>query len=229
VAKNRRRHVNATGRNEGEIERVVILRRSLLHSPQFSAAGPATRALILELHAMFNGTNNGTIFLSVRDAAARLGFSCYRATMRAFDEALALGWIAETIGSHFDIKADAVSRARAWQLNWIDKRSGRCVGPDALKPLDFAKLTPQQRRRANARQETLKRYLKDYAERRFAVEETSTLGARMALAEPCTVEETSTLKSGNGENLPISSVEESSGIHKYHGGAGARWISQFNP
>lgn len=210
MAKNNRRRVNATGRNDGEIERVVILRRSLLHSPQFSAAGASTRALILELHAMFNGTNNGRVFLSVRDAAARLGFRCFRATTRAFDEAVELGWITETIAAHFDMKADAISRARAWRLNWIHPKSGRCVGPDALKPLDYAELSPQQRRRVDARQETLKRYLKNYNERSFAVEDSSTLDARIAFSEQSTVEDSSTLKIENGQNAPISFVEESS-------------------
>ena len=205
-----KRRVNATGRNEGEVERFLQLRRSLVHSPQFSAAGASTRALILELHAMYNGTNNGTLFLSVRDAAARLGFTCFRATMRAFDEAISLGWITETIGSHFNIKADEISRARAWRLNWIHPKSGRCVGPDALPPLDFGRLTPQQRRRVNARQDTLKRYLKSYGERRFAVEDSSALDARMALCEQSTVEENSTLETGIGGNLPNCSVEDSS-------------------
>jgi hypothetical protein len=202
--------VAANGRNLGETQRFVLLRRSLLHSPQFSVLAAGTRALILEMHAMFNGTNNGVLFLSVRDGASRLGFTDLKAATRYFNEALQVGWITETIGSEFRIKADSVSRARAFRLNWIDARSGRCVGPDALPPLDFGRLSEAQKRRVEMRQDTLKRYLKNFAELKSAVEGSSTLDARMAFVGHSTVEQSSTLKDGNGEKPPNSIDRESS-------------------
>lgn len=87
----RRNRVNATGRSLGPIDRYIGIRRSLLHSPQFSALSCNSRALLLELQAMFNGTNNGAIFLSVRDATARLGLADYKAAQSAFAELRKLG------------------------------------------------------------------------------------------------------------------------------------------
>ena len=39
----RKRRVNATGRNESPIHRVLIVRRALVHSPQFSALSSGDR------------------------------------------------------------------------------------------------------------------------------------------------------------------------------------------
>jgi len=216
-------------RSSGKVERYVQLNRSLLHSPQFSALSVATRALILELHGMYNGTNNGKLFLSVRDAADRLGFSCYRATMNAIDEAVSLGWITETIGSTFTTKADAISRARAWRLNWINDRARRCGGPELIPVLDFKTLTDKQKRRVNRRQDTLKCYLRKHSEGNFAVEESATVEARKAFSEQSRVKEFSSLKDGNGRNQPIPSVQENSAYISTMGYGAPRGCGPLRP
>ena len=147
-------------RADRESEPFLLFRRSLLHSPQFSALSTPSRSLILEMHGMFNGANNGTVFLSVRDAAARLGFSDLKAAMRAFNECADLGWLTETIGASFKLKADTFSRARAWRLEWI--QGGKCAGPHAIRPLDFKRLSTTQKRRVRERQATLDQYVKSY-------------------------------------------------------------------
>lgn len=134
---------------------------------------------MVEMHALYNGSNNGVLFLSVRDAAARLGFSDLKAAQHALDELKGLNLITETIGSSFSIKADRVSRARAWRLNWINPKTRICVG--ALPPLDSAALSPTQQRRLRDRQIVLKRYAKEYVEHKSAVEDSSTLDARRDL------------------------------------------------
>jgi hypothetical protein len=110
---------------------------------------------------MFNGTNNGEIFLSVRDATARLGLGDYKAAQAAFTELRQLGWIVETVAGCFKVKAGEISRARAWKLNWIG-RDGKSTGSDVLPALDCGTLTKAQRRRVERRQTVLSRYLKDY-------------------------------------------------------------------
>jgi len=122
------RKVNEKGRNPGGAGRFIMVSRSLTHSPQFSALAPTSRALFFELQAMFNGTNNGAIFLSCKDAGDRLGLSDLKAVRGAFDELRDLGFITETIGASFAIKAGRVSKARAWNLNWIVRGYG--AGPD---------------------------------------------------------------------------------------------------
>ena len=187
----RKRKMAANGRNLDGVERVIVLRRSLLHSPQYSALSVTARALLFELQAMYNGRNNGTLFLSLRDAAVRLGLSDLKAAKKAFDELLQLGFLTQTIGSSFRIKADRISKARAWQLNWIND-AGRCAGPDALPALNQSKLSRTQNRRAGTRMTLLGRYLRKYAEGQFAVEDSSTISTRKAFAEQATVENSST-------------------------------------
>jgi hypothetical protein len=157
---------------------------------------------------MFNGTNNGAIFLSVRDATARLGFADYKAAMAAFAELEQLGFITETMASGFSMKADTISRARAWRLNWIG-RDGRCGDQAALPPLDFGTLSKIQKRRVASRSNALTRYLGNYSEGKFAVEESTTLGIRRDAAGAASVGESTTLTNNNGEKPPISSVGES--------------------
>jgi hypothetical protein len=166
VKKPKAKKANATGRNDdrvGSEGRVLIVRRSLyLESPPFHALGRTSRLLFFELHSMFNGKNNGKIFLSCKDAADRLGLSDLKAISVAFDELRDLGFITETIGASFSIKADRASKARAWNLNWIVR--GRCVGKDGLAPLDFTKLSKAQKRRVAKRSAVLSRYMKEYVQ-----------------------------------------------------------------
>jgi len=218
----RRSRVNAKGRSTAPLDRFIMIRRSLLHSPQFSALSCASRTLLFELQAMFNGTNNGTIFLSVRDATARLGLADFKAAQSAFAELRQVGWITETVAGCFAVKAGEVSRARAWRLNWIGL-DGKSTGLDVLPPVDYATLTKAQRARVERCQKVLSRYLKDYQRGHFAVEESTTFGARQAATELRSVEETQTPSDENGGKLPNCSVGESTTHIKYHGGRGNGW------
>ena len=202
------RRPNAKGRNSSGVDRFILVRRELLHSPQFSTLSSNSRAMFFELHAMFNGTNNGAIFLSVRDAADRIGLADLKAVSAAFEELRALGFITETVGSSFTIKPTGVSKARAWRLNWLGR--GGCLGPDCLPPLDFGKLSKMQKRRVEKRSGVLRRYLGDYRKGKFPVEDSNTLSARKDFARRVVVEDSSTVKSENGKNPPICSVEDSS-------------------
>ena len=187
MSRRRKRKTAANGRNLDGVERLVILRRSLLHSPQYSALSVTSRSLMFELQAMFNGTNNGTLFLSLRDAAARLGLSDLKAAQKAFDELVCFGFITQTIGATFHVKVDRVSKARGWHLNWINE-AGRCTGPDALPDLDQSAMPALKNRRVARRMTVLGRYLKRYSEGQFAVERSSTILARQEFAELKTVE-----------------------------------------
>jgi hypothetical protein len=203
VSSRRKLKMAPNGRNLNGVEdRVIVLRRSLLHSPHFSALSVTARSLLFELQAMFNGTNNGTLFLSQRDAAARLGLSDLKAAKKAFDELFQLGFLTQTIGSSFHMKAGCISKACAWRLNWIND-SGRCTGPDALPALDQTMLSKVQNRRIGIRMKILGRYLRKYSEGQFAVEESSTISARRAFAECLAVENSST----SGPRLPRRSTD----------------------
>jgi hypothetical protein len=47
----------------------------LLKSAAYSSLGVGARALLVELYALYHGLNNGELFLSIREAARRLGCS----------------------------------------------------------------------------------------------------------------------------------------------------------
>src|SRR5262245_36179365 len=54
-------------------EKHVRLHRWMLASPAWRCASLVERCLLVELYDLYNGENNGYLFLSVRDAARRLG------------------------------------------------------------------------------------------------------------------------------------------------------------
>src|SRR5205809_423286 len=93
---------NLSGRNLGG-QRFIQFPRSFLHSARVSALSLSSRWLLIELQGMFNGTNNGELFLSVRDAAARLSVVDLKVARKAFDELSELGLITETVGASFSI------------------------------------------------------------------------------------------------------------------------------
>lgn len=70
--KRKNRRVDATGRSIGP-ERHVRLHHWLLRSVAYRDLRPVARALLVEVYALYNGSNNGDVFLSVRRAAALLG------------------------------------------------------------------------------------------------------------------------------------------------------------
>jgi hypothetical protein len=60
---------NATGRSM--TTRFARLDHRLLESSAYRALSPNARALLVELTMLENGNNNGSLWLSVRDGAAR--------------------------------------------------------------------------------------------------------------------------------------------------------------
>lgn len=68
------RRPNAKGRSEGT-SRHVRLHLWLLNSVAYFSLSVGARALLVEYYALYYGRNNGELFLSVREAARRLGCS----------------------------------------------------------------------------------------------------------------------------------------------------------
>ena len=80
--------------NEGKY---VQLHEWFLQCESWQSLGVGPRALYVELKRFFNGSNNGTIFLSHRDAANAL--NCNRQTAgRYFQELEEWGFIKQTCG-----------------------------------------------------------------------------------------------------------------------------------
>lgn len=87
-----------------------------METPAWRTMSLGARALYIELKALYNGSNNGTLFLSCREAAKRLDsnpMSC----SRWFHELHDRGWIRPAKVSSFDWKAGAAERmATTWTL-----------------------------------------------------------------------------------------------------------------
>ncbi len=149
---------NRKGRNP--TSRFVRLDHSLLNSPAFCALTTTARALMIELAMLENGSNNGSLYLSIRDATARLGLSDNTAAQNAFNELQEMGFIEMTEAAHFHIKASEKSRARCWRLTWVP-------GPGRRGPsLEFKDREPPPQSKRRKGMERGLRARKAYRKRR---------------------------------------------------------------
>lgn len=223
---NRRNKPDRKGRSAnrvGSANAVIIMRRAFWHSPQVSALSSIARSLIVELTGIYTGPNcHDRLFLSVKDAARRLGVSDLAAASAAFKELLDLGLLIETVPSHFAVKAGGKSRARAFRLAWKAEDGGQ-LGPDALPPLDFGALTPKQKRRVEQRS----RALSNYAKSDLPVMQSRTLTDVRASTGTASVLLSNTLSSENGGNTFGAVVRDSNTHIYYQGGRGQRCPSCF--
>ena len=170
----RKRHKNKpnqTGRNP--TSRFARLDLRLLNSPAYRALSVAARALLVELTMLDNGENNGSLFLSIRDAAGRLGMADLTAVRSAFDELQELGFIEMTENASFHVKTAEKSRARCWRL-------ARLARPRRKRPsVGLAGPQPRPGRKTHKRMErglrTLKAYRKDRDSGRLPVLDSDTL------------------------------------------------------
>lgn len=156
--KRNRRRVNATGRNP--TTRFVRLDHRMLTSNAYRALSPQSRSLLIEIIMLFNGSNNGSLYLSVRDAADRMGIADLNAATKAFDQLTELGFIEMTKEAHFSVKASETSRARCWRLTW--EAGPNRKAPNAL----FLTQEPASKTKARKRMEKGQRALKRYRQAR---------------------------------------------------------------
>ncbi len=108
------RRVNATGRSEGGAHHARFYRWEL-ESLAFRWLSVAARALLLELKALYTGNNNGNLFLSVREAARRLGVGKNQAAA-AFGELQERGFLRPNVVGAFSLKFEA---RRGNATSWI--------------------------------------------------------------------------------------------------------------
>jgi len=111
--------ITKTGRNENPTGRFARLPHEVMLSPAYRSLNPNARSLLVEIMAMENGQNNGSLWLSVRDAAARIGLVNKESVGRAFDDLVTAGLLRMTKEAHFSVKASETSRARCWRLTFL--------------------------------------------------------------------------------------------------------------
>lgn len=206
----RPRRPNATGRS-GKAGRFTMVQHRIWFSEAVSSLNPNARALLVELASMENGSNNGAIWLSVRDATDRLGFTDFRAAQQAFDDLQDRGLLAMTKDAHFEVKASDASRARCWRLTWIgwpDGPKGRRHPTNEWEQYQAPAQT-KERKRTDKRQRALARYRKDLERNRLPVVDSTTMEPKMPSSTPTPVVESTTAISDAKRKSPIRRVVES--------------------
>jgi len=92
-------------------ERFVSLPHWMLRSPAWRSLSPVGRSVLIELAAIYNGSNNGRLALSTRDAAERARCSKNTAA-RAFSELIQKGFVDLCSRGHFDRKTPHAAEYR---------------------------------------------------------------------------------------------------------------------
>ncbi|WP_228726916.1 hypothetical protein [Novosphingobium aureum] len=205
VKKRKRNRINATGRNL--TSRFARLDFRILNSNAYRSLSPNDRSLLVELVMLYNGENNGSLYLSVRDAAHRMGLADLSAASRSFDVLQDLGFIQLTQDAHFCVKAAEKSRARCWRLTWQ-------AGPGRKAPSwEFLDREPDSEDPARKRMERGLRALKTFKQSRdrgkFPVLDSDTLNHYPSNLSVPSVLDSDTPKDPNGSIQPNVCVRAS--------------------
>jgi Fic family protein len=127
---------NQKGRTINQ-ERFIRLNHSLLNTPAWNALTPQERSVLIETMRQFNGSNNGRIGLSSRQAAKECNINKDTAN-RAFKRLVELGFLKRTSEGSFHYK---IRHSPTWEVtefvvgnkaptkeyrNWVP---GKSLGP----------------------------------------------------------------------------------------------------
>ena len=128
----RSRRVDATGRSIGPT-RFLKLDHWVLRTPAWRSLPPASRALYVEIAQRYNGSNNGQISMSVREAARLIHVAKDTAT-QSFHELELKGFIKRHVCGSFNWK---LKQATTWIL------TEHAFG-DQLATKEFARWPPEK-------------------------------------------------------------------------------------
>ena len=97
-------------------------------SAAWRSLSPAARCVLIELKALYNGRNNGDLFLSVREAARRVGIGKTLAA-KCFRDLIDRGFVRIARQGAFNMKAAARrGDATSWLLNEFPPGDGMGAG-----------------------------------------------------------------------------------------------------
>jgi hypothetical protein len=224
--KPRPRRPNATGRSD-KAGRFVALPFRVLESAAYASLDLKSRGVLQELVMLYNGGNNGSLYLSVRDAAARIGLSDLHAVQDAFTALLDRGFITVAKPAHFAIKAADSSRARCWRITW--QAWPECPQRSKRAPTnEWEKYQVEGGTRASKRSDrrlrAIAQYRKDAGAGRLPVVDTTTTEAIMTQNHIEPVVDTTTAKSKTGAIPPfVVVVETTAHIDTTMGRGGLGW------
>lgn len=106
--------INSKGRSR--YTRHIRLDHSMIKCEAFLKLSGGAVKVLLHMAALDNGSNNGRIVLSVRQAAEATGLTRSPAA-RAIEELTDAGFVVPTSIGHFSVKAGRL--ASTWRLTWV--------------------------------------------------------------------------------------------------------------
>lgn len=177
--------------------RFARLDHDLLRSTAYRSLSPSARALLVEFAMMFNLKNNGELYLSVRDAAARMGVSDHNAASSALAELMDMGFIDMAADGVFSSSPDKPSKARCWRLTW-EAAPGRSASFDYREAVVRGQ---RPARRAREGRLALDRYASG-----------KNRGAKSNTVDPITVVETNTVPGNYSPDTHSSVLETNTGL-----------------
>lgn len=226
--------INKKGRTT-KAGRFAALPHRVLISSAYGSLDLTARALLLELVMLENGKNNGSLWLSVRDATDRLGLSDFHAINRAFSDLRERKLIELTKDAHFTVKAAETSRARCWRICWLvwpegpRNRRAPCWDFESYQiPTGSALQARKARKRVLTRNEAMERWRKAQSENRLPVVNFTTTESEMTQNAPATVGDSTTANSESDAKPPFSVVGDSTAHTDVTRGSGfsAWWMSK---
>ncbi len=113
-----------------------------LDLPAYLHLSTGARALLIEFRRKFNGSNNGDIAMSVREAARLLG--CHKDTaVKALREVEEKGWIRPMEKGSFHMKSEAGGRKFRAATTWRLTNHPISLGVDTPATKEYIKWRPQ--------------------------------------------------------------------------------------
>lgn len=199
---------NAKGRDTIAKDRFVRLGSNLLKSTAYRSLCPNARSLLVEIVWLYKGNNNGSIWLSVRDAAARMGIADTTAASAAFDELVAAGFIALTKRFYFSVKTSDISRARCWRITWEFDDFNKKPATN-----EWQSFQPDPSSRSGKRSErglrSMKKYLRAQSQGKLPVVDFATIDEVYRPPDQLAVVESNTINHENGVKPSSAGVADS--------------------
>lgn len=205
MGRSRNNRPNKTGRNDGPRDPFTRLPHTVQSSAAWSATSPNGRVLLLEILSMHNGENNGSLWLSVIDAAHRMGLASVDSARAAFAELEAVGFLRMTKDAHFSVKASDTSRARCWRVTFLHA-PGTGITDEWRQ---FEPTTKAVARRMQRGMTVRNAYYKAKAQEKLPVLDSGTIKAAAVKIAARAVPDSGTAKPDNDAKQPKSVVPES--------------------
>ena len=124
------------------VPRFVQLHHWEMDCPAYRHLSVRGRALLLEFRRLYNGANNGEIYLSVRQAAALLN-CCKDTAAKALEELEEKGWIRPMDKGSFQWKAHADGTRTKLATTWRITNQPIGMGVDTPATKEFTRWRPK--------------------------------------------------------------------------------------